>query len=284
MQWFIQLNKVEQTQAQLIFLKINFLQSGEYIPSAEVLRLTFALPQGESNTVDIPVGALVDEYKGSSAITITDKVSGENIISLKVAAGEKYLVVTDNGLESKGIDDAIKAAVSVKADTAIVSNISGELSSAITGVASDLSTVSGDLDALEATVSTVSGDLDVLEATVSTVSGDLDVLEATVSTVSGDLDALEVAVSTISGKVDENTTAISEITLVEVDFKVDGNGDYTLAFAGKVLQVFDISGVCYPEITYDEGVATISIGEDATAANKAAAYTAIVSKKQVIVE
>ena len=141
------------------------VKSGAYIPSSEQLQLSFT----SGDDVLIPVSALVDEYSSGNGITILDSVSGKNLININIKDGEKYLTVDADGLATTGISAAIEAAVSgkadktqvaadieaavsVKADTVTVSTISSELNSAITGVASNLSTVSSDLDALEVKV------------------------------------------------------------------------------------------------------------------------------------
>lgn len=103
----------ERLGAQINIPKDQFLNNASYVPSAEVLRLEFALPKGETNIVDIPVGELVDEYSAGNGIAISDDVPGRNVISVKRdgESEEFFYVDPTNGVGVSGIQAAITGAV-----------------------------------------------------------------------------------------------------------------------------------------------------------------------------
>ena len=92
--------------------KDQILQKGEYIPSSETLQLTFLLADGNTSTVDIPVGDLVDEYSAGNGIAISNVVDGKNVISVKRdgESDEFFYVDPTNGVGVSGIQAAIDAA------------------------------------------------------------------------------------------------------------------------------------------------------------------------------
>lgn len=120
---FLELDKVTETSGTTIQLKANgvvidsfnldidkVVTSGAYIPSSEVLKLSFS----SGNDVEIPVSALVDEYSAGSGITISDVIDGKNIVSVKrdeTEKSEKFFYVDPvNGAGVSGVQAAIDLA------------------------------------------------------------------------------------------------------------------------------------------------------------------------------
>ena len=219
-----------------------------------------------------------------TALDINLKTVSGDLDTLEAAVGELSGKFED-------IDHATLTIGSKTYNTSVDVTVTAADLDALTGVVAGNAGIAVSETAGEVSISAVvkEGDLhlgigaDGIETSGLTVDADGNYIQAATA-VSGNLVALDTQVKANADAIATNSANISEITLVEVEFTVDeATGKYTLNFAGKVLQVFDAEGVCYPEITYDAktGFATISIGDDATAAYKAATYTAIVSKKQV---
>ena len=120
---FLELEKVTATSGTTIQLKANgvvidsfnldidkVVTAGEYIPSSEVLKLSFS----SGDDVEIPVGALIDEYSAGSGIDISDDIPGKNVVSVKRDATEKsedfFYVDPVNGVGVSGVQDAIDLA------------------------------------------------------------------------------------------------------------------------------------------------------------------------------
>lgn len=274
-----------------------------------VLSARFADVAGK---VENALTAFGKAYDGSEVVTVSGKTDTEKYITYSQAAGvftvgaqgldvdaDGNYVLSSNTVAANltALDTAVKAAEHSHA-TLTIGSKTYNTSANVTVTAADLGALTGAVAGNagievsktdgEVSISAVvkEGDLHLgigetgIETKGLTVATDGNYVK-TANTVAANLTALDTQVKANADAIATNAAAISEITLVEVEFTVNGDGDYTLGFAGKVLQVFDADGVCYPEIKYVDGVATISIGKDATAANKAANYTAIVSKKQV---
>lgn len=122
--------------------KDQFLKAASYVPSAEVLRLEFQLPNNDgSNIVDIPVGGLVDEYSAGNGIAISNVVNGTNEIS--VAVEDDYLTAESGKLAVTNVAGTLESADSAKLATEgavinYVTPISGELTKAIAAVETGL--------------------------------------------------------------------------------------------------------------------------------------------------
>ena len=127
------------------------------------------------------LGALTSVI-GSNAIEVSTKSADSQSISLKVAENEKYLVITANGLATKGIDNAIAAYVDPK-----VTTITGDIK-ALTGALSNEVTARENGDKyISGIVDTISGDLDTVSGNLNTVSGDLDRAEADIVNIKAEL-------------------------------------------------------------------------------------------------
>lgn len=71
----------------------------------EFLRITWNATAG-NKVVEINLGKYIDIYTEGNGINIED-----NVVSVKVASDDKYIEVTENGIASKGIEDAISTAI-----------------------------------------------------------------------------------------------------------------------------------------------------------------------------
>lgn len=118
---FLELEKVTATSGTTIQLKANgkvidsfnldidkVVTAGAYIPSSEVLKLSFS----SGDDVEIPVGALIDEYSAGSGIDISDVVDGKNVVSVKRDAekSEDFFYIGTNGVGVSGVQAAIDLA------------------------------------------------------------------------------------------------------------------------------------------------------------------------------
>ena len=150
--------------------KDQFLKSAEYIPAEEVLRFEFALSNNNSKTLDIPVGALIDEYSEGNGITITDNIEGKNIVSFKVASSEsednKFINLTSEGLGLSGITDAFTTADNNLRDelTKVNEVLSAKIDNIITDYQAAYTTLNANIDNLIANDIFLSGTLETVSS------------------------------------------------------------------------------------------------------------------------
>lgn len=86
------------------FLKDSVLEGVSYNAETNTLTFTWNTLNEEGNkvTTDVELTDMLSPYTAGNGISIT-----EQVISAKVKANDKYIEVTDDGIASKGIDDAI---------------------------------------------------------------------------------------------------------------------------------------------------------------------------------
>ena len=95
-------------------------------------------------------------------------------------------------------------------DTTIV-NVT-TVTSEVSNVGSDLSGVSGTVDAVNLNLSGVSGTVDTVSSNLSGVSGTVDTVSSNLSTVSGSVNNVTTNLSTVSGNVDSVTLDLTTIS------------------------------------------------------------------------
>jgi len=162
-------NGIAITGGTLNIPKDKFLKSVSYDPTTKNITFVFNVESGTTTEV-INVGDLVDTYYGGETTTISEN----HIIEVKVCDHEhnEYLKVCPDGLFVGGVDEAISAATSGKADADSVYTkaesdakyATKEETSAIEGRLSDAET---NISALENSVATIGSSLSALGDRVS---------------------------------------------------------------------------------------------------------------------
>jgi len=225
-------NGIAITGGTLNIPEDKFLKSVSYDPITKNLTFVFNVESGTTTEV-INVGDLVDTYYGGETTTISEN----HIIEVKVCDHEhnEYLKVCQDGLFVGGVDEAISAATSGKADADSVYTkaesdakyATKEETSAIEGRLSDAET---NIAALENSVATIGSSLSALgdrvsanEQAITTLNGN-ELQEGSVAYTAKQyadavrngltprVDALESNVNRISGDVATNTSHIAELS------------------------------------------------------------------------
>lgn len=191
---------------------------------------------------DFPASGVIDEealyYNSDGEAKIWNDNSWQTI-SMEALTSLNGAVDDTTVATSK----AIKEYVTGYVDTEVVP--------VLTGLRTDLNTVSGDLDTLESTVDGIRTDLNTVSGNLDTVSGDLDTLESTVSGITDELPK-KAEIFTVDRTFGGDTTASVPGRVIAVYAKVAGHG----AAAGDQV---------YPEINYANGVSTLSADDIDTA-------------------
>ena len=116
--------------------KDQYLSSVVYDDQTNTLKFSWKLADNTITTTDVQITDLIDTISGGTGISTTG-----NTVSVKIKDGDKYITADASGLQTKGIDAAISAAVSDKATISTVNAIDARLSGA-----------EGEIDALQTTV------------------------------------------------------------------------------------------------------------------------------------
>ena len=139
--------------------------------------------------------------------------------------------------------------------------VDSEVVPVLTGLRTDLDTVSGDLDTLESTVTGIRTDLDTVSGNLNTVSGDLDTLESTVDDIRTDLNTVSGNLDIVSGVVSGITDDLPKKAEIFTVSRTFGNTT-PATVPGRVIAVYDSTNAqCYPDITYANNASTLSASD-----------------------
>lgn len=182
--------------------KDQFLKDAAYVPSSEMLELTFELnvsgSNPTSNKVNIPVSEMVHEYAAGNGITVVDNdptIGGKSSsISIKLdGTTESFLTVGANGLKLSGVQSAIDA----KGD-----KVSAAATAGISALSNRMGTAETNIDTLSNKMGTAETDIDTLSSDLSATSNKLTTLEgAAVTDVT--------ASNTVYGSVSKNKITLN---------------------------------------------------------------------------
>lgn len=246
-------NGVAVTGGTLNIPKDKFLKSVTYDPSTHKLIFVFNVESG-TTTEEIDISDLIDTYYGSRTITI----DRNNVIEVKVCGHEhnQYLNVCEEGLYVGGVDEAIAAATSGKADASDVytKTEADELFAKETDFESLIRTVgtnSSDIATLKENVRTLSSTTESMPAQILSSANtytdqQVDELREEISGSTGDIAELRNELIATSGilqsEIDEKANASDVYTKAEVDEMIGEIPSYDAEIAALSGQVQTVSG------------------------------------------
>lgn len=166
-----------QTGATINIYKDSSLR--EVKLSGQSLEFTYILADGTESTVGVDVSTFLAESEFKDGLQVVD-----GVVSVKKdASSESFLSVSENGVKVSGIQDAINAATSGKAENSVVT-------------------------ALNDVVTAHTGDTDIHVTTADKEKWNKAEENANTYTDTK-ISGVNETIATISGKVDNNTTAIT---------------------------------------------------------------------------
>jgi hypothetical protein len=192
------------------FLKDSVLEDVDY--DADNNKLTFTWntldEDGNKVTTEVELTDMLSPYTAGNGIDIT-----EQVISAKVKDGDKYIEVTANGIASKGIDEAIAAAIEAenlaqyttedevktiaytKAEVYTKSETDSAITEAVRGATggTDASSVLADLNAFKKAVKTEVWGSEVADDATTTTSSRIDDLVTELAGVKTTAEAAQTA-------------------------------------------------------------------------------------------
>lgn len=188
----------------------GFLKSVEWSTESgkeNVLVFTWNTDAGETVT-PIDLTKYIDTYTNGDGLDLADKK-----FSVKIKDGDKYLTVGEDGVASKGIDDAISTAV-------------GNLKTELVGDAEELTDFGAVEDEINNLKESLTTTIEGLDADVTSTGGEFVTVQVTEE--DGVITAVTVTETDIASKtaLDAETTARKAVTGVQADTyspKADAN-------------------------------------------------------------
>lgn len=187
--------------------------------SGQTLMFTYILSNGSESTVGVDVSAFLSESEYGNGLQVVD-----HVISVKKdSTSESFLSVSANGIKVSGVQNAINAATSGKADNSVVSALN-DVVTAHTGSA-DIHVTTSDKNKWNAAeqnakdyaddeVLKVSNKLTAYTATTNTT---LTGLRTDVNAVSSTTNTNASNITILSGAVANSATAITNLNSTKLD-------------------------------------------------------------------
>ena len=230
-------NGIAMTGGTLNIPEDKFLKSVSYDPITKNLTFVFNVESGTTTEV-INIGDLVDTYYGGETTTINEN----HIIEVKVCDHEhnEYLKVCPDGLFVGGVDEAISAAISGKADadsvyTKAESDAKYATKEETSAIEERLSDAETNIEVLENSVATIGSSLSALgdrvsanEQAITTLNGN-ELVEGSVAyTAKQYADAVKEYTDNVTDALDNRVSANEQaITTLNSNELVEGSVSYT---------------------------------------------------------
>jgi hypothetical protein len=236
--------------------KDQFLKSAAYVPSAEVLRFTFAtLDNGveTETTTDVAVADLVHEYVGGNGVAVAydgTTAEGQTTISAVIDSEHndgKYLTLNNNGIGLSGIDAAISRAGG---------NTSGYLWDETSGVIRKALSGYTDANKVSSTFEYLSGEINTINDKIGDDLGD-----ATNSGQILDLDASGNVKA--SGYKFVSTTTSAALAEAGASTNIV-NASAVSAFVDDKIAALNLDGTYFEQITAVNGDVALLSGDGTT--------------------
>lgn len=229
--------------------------------SGQTLVFTYELAAGNEKTVSVDVSAFLSESEFGDGLQVVD-----HVVSVKKdASSEEFLSVSENGVKVSGIQDAINAATSGKADNSVVTALN-DVVTAHTGNA-DIHVTTADKEkwnkAEENANAYTNTQISGVNETIATISGKVDnnatAITANSEAITAETNARKEAVSALTDavntKLDKATheayTATTQNVLAGIESRltaITDNAVTSIASSGKTITVTETEGAVNIEV------------------------------------
>lgn len=223
--------------------------------SGQTLVFTYELAAGSEKTVSVDVSAFLSESEFGNGLQVVDhKVSVK-----KDASSEGFLSVSENGVKVSGIQGAINAATSSKAESSVVTALNDVVTAHTSNTEIHVTTIDKEKwnkaedNAKAYTDTKISG----VNETITTISGKVDNnttaitanLEAITAETKARVEAVSALTAVVNTKLDKATheayTATTQTVLAGIESRLSAitdNAVTSIASSGKTITVTETEG------------------------------------------
>lgn len=229
--------------------------------SGQTLVFTYELAAGNEKTVSVDVSAFLSESEFGNGLQVVD-----HVVSVKKdASSEEFLSVSESGVKVSGIQDAINAATSGKADSSVVTALNDVVTAHTSNADIHVTTADkvkwnkAEDNAKAYTDTQISG----VNETIATISGKVDnnatAITANSEAITAETKARKEAVSAltevVNTKLDKATheayTATTQTVLAGIESRltaITDNAVTSIASSGKTITVTETKGAVNIEV------------------------------------